>query len=140
MKTDRERRPVMLRRTRRGLEPVMPADAEALDAIDIGADVEVTIKRRRSLPQLRLYWSMLAHVVLATGDYPSPEHLHDAVKMALGYTTPIRTIEGGMIYVPDSVAIAAMDQTAFKGFFDATAMLLAERYGFDPLAEMGVAA
>ena len=139
MMTDDERRPIILRRTARGLEAPTAADAEMLDRYAIGRDVEVKIKARRSLPQLRLYWAMLARVVEATGAYPTTDHLHSAIKHALGYTTPIKTLDGDIQYWPDSVAIARMDAAQFKEFFDAAVKLIAEKWGFDPLAEMEAA-
>lgn len=135
MKTDRERIPIVLRRTERGLEPRSRLARDILDQYAEHSDVEVTIKKRRSLPQLRLYWTMLQKVVEATGAYPTAEHLHDAVKMQLGYTSPMRLLDGGVAWIPDSVAMAKMDAVQFKGFFDSAAELLAKTYGFDPLAE-----
>lgn len=134
MMTDTERRPIILRRTARGLEPPTAGDAEMLDRYGLGQDVEVTIKARRSLPQLRLYWAMLSRVIEATGAYPSADHLHSALKQTLGYTTPIKTLDGELLYWPDSVAFAKMDAMEFKAFFDAAVAKIAEKWGFDPLA------
>lgn len=123
-----------MKRTRHGLEPVTAHDADMLAEYALGSDCEVSIKKRRSLPQLRLYWSTLHNVVAATGSHPSAEHLHDAIKMDLGYTTPIKRLNGTIEYVPDSVAFGKMDAAQFKAFFDAAMKQLAEVYGIDPLA------
>ncbi len=90
MKPDRERIPLILRRTERGLEPRTRQASDLLAGYALHSDVEVSIKKRRSLPQLRLYWRMLQNVVEATGAYPTAEHLHDAVKIHLGFTTPMK--------------------------------------------------
>lgn len=140
MKSDRERIPLILRRTERGLEPRSRQAADLLAAYALHSDVEVTIKKRRSLPQLRLYWSMLQNVVEATGAYPDAEHLHEAVKMELGMTSPMRLMTGEVVWVPDSVALSKMDSAQFQRFFDQAAELLARTYGFDPLSEAQEAA
>lgn len=133
MKTDTEKAPIFMRRTIGGLAPVSAYDAERLDAYAAGGDLEVHIRQRRSLPQQRLYWVTLQKVVDATGDYPTAEHLHDALKMALGYVRLMKRLDGSIIAIPDSTAFAAMDGAAFREFFDKAMKAIAERWGFDPL-------
>lgn len=140
MKPDREKIPLILRRTERGLEPRSNLAREALAQYALHSDVEITVKKRRSLPQLRLYWAMLQNVVAATDGWATAEHLHDALKLDLGYTTPIKTVDGKLAMIPDSVALAKMDSAQFQRFFDAAAARLAEVCGFDPLAETQEAA
>lgn len=140
MKSDREKMPFVLRRTERGLEPRSRLAEDMLAAFAVHSDVEVSIKKRRSLPQLKLYWSMLQNVVDATGAWPDAEHLHDALKLDLGYVTPIRTVDGKMALIPDSAAMNRMDSAQFRKFFDAVAARLAEVCGFDPLAATSEAA
>lgn len=140
MKPDRERMPLILRRTERGLEPRSQLARDALAQYALHSDVEISVKKRRSLPQLRLYWAMLQNVVAATDGWASAEHLHDALKLDLGYVTPIRTMDGKTALIPDSVALAKMDSAQFKRFFDAAAARLAEICGFDPLEETQEAA
>lgn len=134
MTPDREKIPLMLRRTERGLEPRSRLARDLLDKYAVHSDVEVSIRKRRSLPQLRMYWAMLNNVVEATGAWPDAEHLHDALKLDLGYVTPIKTMDGKLVMIPDSAAMSKMDSAQFKGFFDAAAARLAEVCGFDPLA------
>lgn len=134
-KPDREKIPLILRRTERGLEPRSRLASDMLAKYAVHSDVEITIRKRRSLPQLRLYWAMLNNVVAATDAWPDAEHLHDALKLDLGYVTPIRTVDGKLAMIPDSAAMSKMDSAQFKAFFDAAAKRLAEVCGFDPLAE-----
>lgn len=134
MKPDRETQPLVLRRTERGLEARSRSAADMLGKYALHSDVEVSIKKRRSLPQLKLYWAMLNNVVDATGAWPDAEHLHDALKLDLGYVTLIRTVDGKLAMIPDSAAMSKMDSAQFKKFFDAVAQRLAEVCGFDPLA------
>ncbi len=140
MKTDRERIPLILRRTERGLEPRSRQASDLLAQYAVHSDVEVTIRKRRSLPQLRLYWAMLQNVVEATGAWPTAEHLHDALKMDLGFTTPVKSMDGKLVMIPDSAAMSKMDSAQFRAFFDAAAARLAEVCGFDPLTQTQEAA
>lgn len=135
MKQDRERIPIVLRRTERGLEAKTRLAADALAQYALHSDVEITIKKRRSLPQLRLYWAMLHNVVEATGAFPDAERLHEALKLDFGFVTPMKLLDGRMVYMPDSAAMSRMDAIEFRRFFDAAAKRLAEVCGFDPLAQ-----
>ncbi len=132
--TQRDKSPLVLRRTERGLEARSRLAADALAQYALHSDVEVTVKKRRSLPQLRMFWAMLQNVVEATGAYPTAEHLLDAMKVEMGYTTPMRLLSGEVVFVPDSIALGRMDSAQFRGFFDRAVELLARTYGFDPLA------
>jgi hypothetical protein len=129
--TDREKCIMLMRKKGNGLFPSSPIDAEMLDAIEAGKDVEVTLKQRRSLPQLRAYWAWLGEVVAATEAYPSAEHMHEALKFSMGYTTQIKTLAGHVVTVPDSIAFSKMDAVEFNGFFKRAVRLVAEALGVD---------
>jgi hypothetical protein len=105
---------------------------DAFAAIKEGAMVELTIKQRRSLPQLQAYWSMLSRVVEATDAFPSAEHLHEALKMDLGYFRPMKLLSGEIVFVPDSVAFNKMTAPAFREYFAKAEKLIAEKFGIDP--------
>ena len=136
----KENAPLVLRRTERGLEPRSRFAADLLSQYAIGSDVEITIKKRRSPKQLARYWVMLSEVVEATGAWPSAEKLHEALKLDLGFVTPMRLLDGRMVYMPDSTAMSKMDAAQFSRFFERAAARLAEVCGFDPLAETQEAA
>lgn len=133
-RSDADRAPVLLRRTRHGLSPVSSFDAERVEQIAMGQTVEVAIKQRRSSQHQRLYWAVLGKVVENVEGYPTSERLHDALKLALGYTTPIRQVTGETVWLPDSTAFARMEQAEFKVFTDRAFRLLADMLGCDPLA------
>lgn len=130
---DIERAPLVMMRTRNGLAPVSAYDAELLDRYAVGSTIEITTKQRRSLPQLRTYFAMLAYVNKATEAYPTVENLNEALKMHLGYVTTVRRFDGEEVTMADSIAFAAMDQAAFKVFFDQAVKALTEKFHFDPL-------
>lgn len=133
-KSDIDKAPILMVRTRNGyLAPVGPFDAERLDRVQAGATVEVTIRQRRSVPQLRLYWAVLGKCVENLDGYPSSEHLHEALKLHLGYTSPIKRVTGETVWLPDSAAFAAMDAAEFKVFMDRAFDVLATMLGVDPM-------
>lgn len=133
MKT--ERMPITMKRRGSVLIPTTGFDEGLLHALPEDAVMEVTVARRRSLPQLRMYWSILHRVVAATGSHPTPEHLHSAIKLALDYATDVTTMDGEIIRIPDSVAFDKMDATAFRDFFDRAVELLNKLTGSDVLEQ-----
>lgn len=128
------------RRKGNSLVPDMEFDLRALDGVGQGEQVRVEVKRFRNLGRHRLYWAMLSKVIDATDCAPNAEHLHSAIKLELGYGTPVRLGNGMTVLVPGSIAFEAMDETTFQGFFDRAAAYLAEQYGLDPLEFMKEAA
>lgn len=135
-KRDIDRAPILVTKTRNGLSPVSAFEAELLDRYPTGAELEITIKQRRSLPQQKTYWKMLAYVNGATDAYPTTEKLHEALKHHLGYITTFRRFDGTEEEVADSTAFAAMDGAAFKTYMDQAVAALSEKFGFDPLGFM----
>lgn len=133
---DIDRAPIIVTKTRNGLSPVGPHEQELLDRYPLGAHLEITVKQRRSSKQQALYWAMLAYVNKSTEAYPNAEKLHDAVKDYLGYYTVLRRLDGTEKQVLDSTAFSAMDQAAFKIYFDQAVRALTEQFHFDPLGFM----
>lgn len=125
--------PIILRRTKHGLEAVNQIDAETLDEIPTGQDVEVVFKKRRSGPQQRLYWKVLGEVVKATEKWANANKLHDEIKFSLGYVERCVSLTGAIYFRADSTAFAKMDGQEFKVFFDRAMKLIATHCGFDPL-------
>src|ERR1700761_9629535 len=98
------RHDIMLRATADGYQPVCDAGRKQHAKLPPGCVVGARIARSRSLPQLRMYWKVLALVVEATGKWRTPEELHLAVKFALGYVTPVLLQTGRRIIVPESTS------------------------------------
>lgn len=131
---DTERQPVFMAKRRGRLEPVAQMDAEALERIAEGAEVEITIKQKRSSEHLRFYWAVLGAVVDATGRWHSKDDLSDALKMACGVTELRHPLNGPPYLVPDSVAFSRMAQADFTTFTEHAFAALAERIGCDPVS------
>jgi len=130
----REKAGIIFVKTARGPVPASAYDAEQFDALPMGAEVDLTLRAKRSLPQHRAYWKALGEVVKATEAWPSAEHLHDALKRDLGYVSVRSNLLGQPYVVTDSAAFDEMDQPAFQAFFDAAMRRIAEETGIDPLA------
>ena len=125
--------PIIMHRTRAGLAPASAFDAEELDAVTIGAEVEVTIKQKRSGQHHRFFFATLSAIV-RSGAVPfnTVDEMLDALKMACGITQLRQSIGGAPYYVPGSISFAAKDQPAFKAFQERAFALIAQHYGIDP--------
>lgn len=131
----RDKNPIIVKRTARGLSPVSAYDDERMADDAIGTEYSLIKRARRSLPQHRLYWQALTAVVAATGMWASPEHLHDDLKLTLGYVRKSVNLRSGEIQVAvDSTAFDAMNADDFKAYFDKAMAELAAYTGLDPLA------
>lgn len=140
VKRSRERPGLIVKRTPRGLSPVSSYDAEVLAGFPLDMEFDVVPRSKRSLPQLRTYWKALTLVVHATDAWPTPEHLHEALKIDLGYVSKVTLLSGETRIVADSAGINAMSQEDFKVFFDKAMARLAETTGIDPLSFLSEAA
>lgn len=120
-------------RVNNSLVPEMSFDLAALDGIAQGERVRVEIRQFRNNGRLRLYWRMLSYVREATECAPTSEYLHSAIKLELGFGTPVRLRNGMTVLVPSSVAFESMDEPEFLKFFDRAVEFLTATYGFDAL-------
>lgn len=119
--------------TRRGssLVPSDIAASEFLSEIKDGQEVLVTIRRPRNVAHHRLFWALLTVVCDNSDDWNDPEELLSALKLATGHTEPRMTIDGNMYLAPRSINFAAMDQEAFKRFYNRCTYILAAKLGID---------
>jgi LPS O-antigen subunit length determinant protein (WzzB/FepE family) len=99
------------------LLPQDQAGAELLAKIPLGEDVAVKIMRDRSLPQHRLFWSVLRYVAEAS-EWETAEKLLVALKLRLGRYDLMKLPSGKVVPVPDSISFAAMTQDDFQQFMD----------------------
>lgn len=116
------------------LMPASPFDYEQLSAFPIGTEFMARSMTKRSLPQHRTYWRALTVVVQATDAWPTPEHLHDALKRDLGFIEIASGLDGKPFTRTESTGFDAMDQEAFQNYFDHAMARIAEATGIDPLA------
>lgn len=122
----RERPPIFMQRRGSFLVPQAPIDGELLDAYPAGRALRVAVTQPRSVPQLRLYWSMLRLVADNMSAEVTTEALHNWIKMRCGVSAAIPLKSGKVDFVPGSVAFDKMDQEAFGRFFDRAMDLVVE--------------
>lgn len=127
--------PPVVELTGRGLTPLTAADAEVLAAYRPGQAFDlVPHDKARSLPQLRLYWSVLAKVVEATDAWPRAEYLHDFLVRHCGYVREeLNPFSGAYEQVRDSVAFDGLSHDAMNDYCTAALAALSEWLGFDAL-------
>lgn len=133
----RERMNIAVKRLGSSFIPISRFDQKLILEQPEDAVLEISVARRRSLPQMRKYWAILNEIVENTPagfSYPTAEHLHYAIKLALGYTTSVVTLDGIIIQVADSIAFDKMDGKQFGEFFERACELLNKLTGTDVLA------
>lgn len=118
-----------------GMFPEMKADAEAMAELPQGNRVVVTVKTPRNHARLRAYWAMLRDVVNATECAPTPDALHQLIKMETGFVDTIRDAKGRPYAVPASIALDKMDEATFVKFMANAERWIAESLGVD-IAEL----
>lgn len=115
---------------RRGnyLVPEMATDADLIQRLPLGQRIKVTVSEGRSPAKLRLYWSYLSRIVKACECAPSPEALHDVVKLHTGFVTPV-LVKGFTVAVPKSISFASMSESEFDDFLATAEKWLVQTYG-----------
>lgn len=106
----------------------MEMDADLIQRIPLGQRVKITVTEGRSPAKLRLYWSYLGRVVKACNCAPSPEALHDVVKLHTGFVTPV-LVKGFTVAVPKSISFSSMSESEFDDFLRTAEKWLVETYG-----------
>lgn len=126
-----EQPPIYMIRKGQYLAPEMAMDAELMERLPFGAQIKVTITASRSPSKLRWYWMFLGRVVKATECAPSPETLHDIIKLHTGFVTPVM-VKGFAVAVPKSISFATMSEEEFEAFRFGAIKWVAETYGITP--------
>lgn len=114
------------------LRPKAPFDLSMVaDRYKPGTQLRAKFAQPRSLPHHRLYWAILAEVVAATGQWPSVDDLHEAVKIELRMLRGIVLLNGEVRFLTASIAFNEMDQGQFNLFFDNAMATISEHTGID---------
>lgn len=114
----------------RALVPATAYDAERCQRFKRGERLKAsTLTRPRSIKSQGLYWACLSNFVAATECVPTAEHLHNLIKMKLGYVTPAAMPDGSLCWIPDSTAFDAMDEAEFCTFLDKADRWCSETFG-----------
>jgi hypothetical protein len=122
--------------TDKGFIPASPHDYQIMqDNYANGVQVRLNVTQPRSVRENRFYWVSLQNLIDAGADFPSAEVMHQAIKLELGYVTPVKTMSSGVHFIPSSTSFERMDQSEFKRFMKQADELLLRTYGvgFDEL-------
>ena len=122
-----EKPQIYVQRRGNSLIPEMEMDADLIQRIPLGQRVKITVTEGRSPAKLRLYWSYLGRVVTACHCAPSPEALHDVVKLHTGFVTPV-LVKGFTVAVPKSISFASMSESEFDDFLRTAEKWLIETF------------
>lgn len=114
--------------------PITRYDAEEIEKHTDGQLFTVIVASNRSDPHHKFYWLMLNKVVQNNHElWATATHLHDDLKMILGYyRTVINHASGGVYYVPNSTAYKSMDQKEFQEYFEKVVEQLTRILKYDP--------
>ena len=130
-KRDKPPRPIV-RKAGGRLSPVSAWDAELLSDAPEGAEFDLVLRTKRSLPHLKMYFAQLGLIVKATEAFATSDHMHDWVKISLAYTRPVLGPHGKVVGMTvDSAAFDKMDQAAFNVFYEKAARLITAEMGID---------
>jgi hypothetical protein len=105
------------------LFPIEQIGVDLLAKVPLGEDVAIKIMRHRSLPQHRLFWSVLRYVAGAS-EWETAERLLVALKLRLGRYDLMKMPSGKIVPVPDSISFAAMPQDTFQDFMDKSIVII----------------
>jgi len=114
------------------LSPVSAWDHELMDGLPNGTEFDLIPRTKRSKPHNGKYWAQLSWIVKATDQWPTPDHMHEWIKLKLGYVRPILGQGGKVVGMTiDSAAFDKMDQPSFNAFYEKAAALIAAEMGID---------
>lgn len=89
---------------------------EVLVKLPINKPLKVEVRQERNLQHHKLFWALCQRLGDALG--MEAEAISDVLKIATGHCTIVRTTTYGELKLPKSISFAAMDQAAFRDFFD----------------------
>ncbi len=114
--------------TREGMtiRPYGAESASAFGKMPFGKALQVEVKQPRNSKHHRLFFALCARI----GDAVGCEHEDIAylLKLRTGHVRHITT-KKGRVEVPLSISFAAMDQTAFREFFDKCVHVIYAEFG-----------
>lgn len=100
---------------------LVPSDAvgmEALKAIAEGSTVTARLTQTRNLQHHRLWYALLQTVFEAQTMFTTLDELHDAIKLAIGFSKETYDLDGVVHVVPKSISFSKLGQDGFRAFFD----------------------
>lgn len=109
------------------LRPSDPESGAQLGKLPFGKSLKVEVIRPRNARRHRLFWLMCERIGAAIGT--NAQVISDLLKIETGHYTLVRSARYGDLRIPNSIAFSSMDETAFRDFFDACVVAVAENWG-----------
>jgi hypothetical protein len=132
MKVDVETPKLLLLHTpQHALVPATQYDLEKLCRYGVGHVIEAKLWQERSIKQHRLYWVALGIVAENNEVWTRAEVVHRNIKKALGYVETYFDFFGVECEYVQSTGFNAMDQGAFKEYFDQAMELIRLHFKVD---------
>lgn len=110
------------------LRPYGAESASVLGKLPLTKMLHIEVKQPRNGRHLRLYWTLCHRIGDALG--LESEDISDVLKIKTGHYREVKTKRGVEIF-PRSISFAAMDQTAFKPFFDKCVLVITTEWGIE---------
>lgn len=117
---------LIVRREFSRLVPVTQRDIELLEELPLRKDLTARLSGFRSGRHHRFYWALISKVAKNTEKFRNAEHLHMALKVAMGFYEDVEVMHGQIVMQVKSTAWAKMDQHEFKQFFDGALLIIVE--------------
>ncbi len=130
---------LVMRRKGANLEATSQDWADLLAELPQGVDLNVTVTRARSLPQLGTYWGLLSYMISDGPEkigrsYATKDELSDALQLTVGFVRQIAIPGASMTYaVPKSKSFTECSQARFNEYFNSVQAVLDEWCGYQAL-------
>lgn len=113
-------------RTEHGIRPADDVTLDMFRKLAVGEVIEATVKHARRQKHNRLFFALLTKIAKATGRWPNSKALLFSLKIELGHCDLVQRLDGTTAPHPRSISFSALDQSAFREFFDGSIRVLEE--------------
>lgn len=121
-----------------GLSPHTIEDAAVLSKLPFGKIIKVTAVTPRNGRFHSLYWVLCTRIGNAVG--LSTEIISDTLKIASGHCETVKSKSYGILYLPQSISFAKMDENSFRMFFDKCVTTIYTEWGIEREEVIGAVA
>lgn len=115
---------IVMRRQGINLYPANPAEQDAIEAYPQNVDLNVSIRRARSVRQNNTYWGWLSYMIASGPEWigkkwPDAQSMSDSLQLDIGYVRIIARLTGEPVALPESKNFEEMSQERFNEYFNA---------------------
>jgi hypothetical protein len=127
---------IVMRRQGQTLISLNFSEAEALEQFPQNCDLNVVIRKARSLRQNNTYWGWLGWLISDGPEFfgknwKTAEALSDSLQLDLGYVRKIKRFNGDVDEVPESKNFEEMSQERFNEYFNFCRDYIEASAGYD---------